>query len=74
MWDTIDTAPPQYDPGNEYAINYMWGTTGLGVNDKVTEILGDDAPMSSWDLIFDPENMPRNSRSAACTCSTPRPR
>jgi len=58
MWDTIEQRTEQYDPGNEYSINYMWGTTGLGVNvDKVTEVLGDDAPMSSLDLIFDPDNM-----------------
>ncbi len=58
MWDTIEERTEQYDPGNEYSINYMWGTTGIGANvDKVTEVLGDDAPMSSLDLIFDPDNM-----------------
>lgn len=45
-----------YDPGNEYAINYMWGTTGIGINvDMVKERLGEDADLSSWDLVFDPE-------------------
>lgn len=58
MWDTIEERTEQYDPGNEYSINYMWGTTGIGANvDKVTEVLGDDAPISSLDLIFDPDNM-----------------
>lgn len=58
MWDTIEERTEQYDPGNQYSINYMWGTTGIGANvDKVTEVLGDDAPMSSLDLIFDPDNM-----------------
>jgi putrescine transport system substrate-binding protein len=48
----------QYDPGNEYSVNYMWGTTGIGVNvGKVTELLGADAPMGSLALIFDPANM-----------------
>ncbi|MEO1380560.1 MAG: extracellular solute-binding protein, partial [Pseudomonadota bacterium] len=48
----------KYDPGNEYSINYMWGTTGIGVNTgKVAEILGDDAPVGSLELIFDPANM-----------------
>ena len=33
-----------YDPGNEYAVNYMWGTTGIGYNvDKVKERSGGDA-------------------------------
>jgi putrescine transport system substrate-binding protein len=58
MWDVIEDRTSQYDPGNEYSINYMWGTTGLGVNvGKVTEILGDDAPISSMDLVLDPANM-----------------
>lgn len=58
MWDVVEDRTDQYDPGNEYSINYMWGTTGLGVNvGKVTEILGDDAPIGSLELIFEPANM-----------------
>ncbi|MDR9394857.1 MAG: polyamine ABC transporter substrate-binding protein [Roseovarius sp.] len=58
MWDVIQERTATYDPGHEYSINYMWGTTGIGVNvDEVKEALGDDAPMGSLDLIFDPENM-----------------
>lgn len=58
MWDVVEARTAQYDPGNEYSINYMWGTTGIGVNvGKVTELLGEDAPMGSLDLIFDPANM-----------------
>ncbi|MEL6800663.1 MAG: polyamine ABC transporter substrate-binding protein [Pseudomonadota bacterium] len=58
LWDVIKDRTAQYDPGNAYSINYMWGTTGLGVNvGKVTELLGDDAPLASMDLILDPANM-----------------
>ena len=58
LWDVIENRVSKYDPGNEYAINYMWGTTGLGVNvGKVKEILGDDAPMNSLSLVLDPANM-----------------
>jgi putrescine transport system substrate-binding protein len=58
MWDVIEERTAQYDPGNEYAINYMWGTTGIGANvAKVQEVLGEDAPLDSWDLVFKPENM-----------------
>jgi putrescine transport system substrate-binding protein len=58
MWDVINTRVAKYDPDNQYAINYMWGTTGLGVNiNKVKEILGDDAPVGSLELVFNPENM-----------------
>ena len=58
MWDVVESRTEQYDPGNAYSINYMWGTTGIGVNvGKVTELLGEDAPINSLDLVFNPENM-----------------
>ncbi len=58
MWDEINERVAKYDPGNQYAINYMWGTTGIGVNlGKVKEALGEDAPIDSLALIFDPANM-----------------
>ncbi|WP_204112726.1 polyamine ABC transporter substrate-binding protein [Shimia biformata] len=58
MWDVIQARTEQYDPGNAYSINYMWGTTGIGYNiGKVTEALGEDAPLDSWSLVFDPANM-----------------
>lgn len=58
VWDDIAVRTAVYDPGNEYSINYMWGTTGIGYNvDKVKEALGEDAPSDSLALIFDPANM-----------------
>jgi len=64
MWDVVASRTEQYDPGNEYSINYMWGTTGIGANvGKVTEILGDDAPINSLELVLNPDNM---EKLAAC--------
>ncbi|MBY4597300.1 polyamine ABC transporter substrate-binding protein [bacterium BD-1] len=52
------------DPGNAHALPYMWGTTGLGINvAKVKEVLGEDAPLDSWSLLFDPANA---AKLAAC--------
>ncbi len=63
LWDVIKERTAQYDPGNEYSINYMWGTTGIGVNTgRVAEILGEDAPISSLALVFDPANMEKLSK------------
>jgi putrescine transport system substrate-binding protein len=46
----------KYDPGNEHALIYLWGTTGLAYNvAKVKERLP-DAPLDSWALLFDPAN------------------
>lgn len=62
LWDVIEDRVSKYDPNNEYAINYMWGTTGIGVNiNKVKEVLGEDAPVGSLSLIFDPANMEKLS-------------
>lgn len=45
------------DPSNAHVIPYMWGTTGLGVNvDKIRAELGENAPLDSWSLLFDPDN------------------
>ena len=45
------------DPGNQHTVPYMWGTTGLGINvAKVKAALGEDAPLDSWSLLFDPAN------------------
>lgn len=58
LWDVIKDRTAQYDPGNAYSINYMWGTTGIGINvGKVADALGDDAPVGSLALLFDPANM-----------------
>src|SRR5690606_31800480 len=47
----------EVDPGNRYLVPWGYGTNGLGYNvTKVQEILGADAPLDSWDMLFKPEN------------------
>ena len=56
LWPEVTERLAKYDPGNEYAVNYMWGTTGIGYNvAKVKAALGDVA-IDSWDILFKPEN------------------
>lgn len=44
-----------HDPQNEYAVPYLWGTTGIGYNeDKIKKILG-DKPLDSWNYLYDPK-------------------
>ena len=53
----ILAAAAKADPGNQYAVPYMWGTTGLGYNRaKIKAALGPAAPVDSWKLLFDPAN------------------
>jgi putrescine transport system substrate-binding protein len=57
MWDVVNERTAKYDPGNEYSINYMWGTVGIGYNEaKIKEALGVDK-IDSWDVVFDPEKI-----------------
>ncbi|VVP08181.1 Spermidine-binding periplasmic protein SpuE [Pseudomonas fluorescens] len=45
------------DPGNQYAVPYLWGTNGIGYNvDKVKAVLGLDK-IDSWDVVFEPQNI-----------------
>jgi putrescine transport system substrate-binding protein len=43
-----------YDPGNEHAVVYMWGTTGVGYNEKMVKQRLPNAPVNSLAMIFDP--------------------
>ena len=55
-WGVVTKRLATYDPGNLYAANYMWGTTGIGYNVKaVQKILGPEARIDSWDIVFKPE-------------------
>ena len=56
-WPEIEKRLQAFDPGNQFAVNYMWGTTGLGYNvKKVKERLG-NTPIDSWDIVLKPENL-----------------
>ncbi|WP_213879194.1 polyamine ABC transporter substrate-binding protein [Pseudomonas sp. dw_358] len=48
------------DPGNRYGFPYLWGSTGIGYDrTKVRAVLGEEAPVDSWDLIFKPQYLSR---------------
>jgi putrescine transport system substrate-binding protein len=56
LWADIEARLQIYDPGNRYAVNYMWGTVGIGINVKlVKERLG-ALPVNSWDIVLKPQN------------------
>jgi putrescine transport system substrate-binding protein len=67
-WPQIADQLATYDPGNQYAVNYMWGTTGIGYNVKdAKEILrpnaasgvAADVVIDSWDDVLDPARIAR---------------
>ena len=55
LWPEVMARLAVHDPGNRYAVDYMWFTTGLAFNvEKARERLGNMA-LDSLDIIFKPE-------------------
>src|SRR5262252_7003862 len=54
MWPEISERLAVYDPGNQYAVNYMWGTTGIGYNVKKAAAAG-VAKIDSLDVLLKPD-------------------
>jgi putrescine transport system substrate-binding protein len=44
-----------HDPDNAHGVIYLWGTNGIGYNEKMIKALLPDAPLDSWRMVFDPE-------------------
>ena len=60
------------DPDNAHSLPYLWGTTGIGYNvGKVREALGDDAPVDSWALVFEPGNLEKLKGCGVAFLDTP---
>src|SRR5262245_25024900 len=64
VWPDIARKLAADDPSNEHAVNYMWGTTGIGYSvKKAREIVKPDGPieavMASWDIVLKPESLAR---------------
>lgn len=60
------------DPGNQYAVPYMWGTTGIGYNvDKVQAAFGNTDIANSLDIIFKPENVAKMKDCGVMVLDTP---
>jgi putrescine transport system substrate-binding protein len=51
----IERQLAEYDPGNRYAVDYMWLTSGFGYNVQDIKARMPDAPVDSWRLLYDPE-------------------
>ena len=53
----------QIDPKNAHVVPYLWGTSGLGLNeDMVKAALGPGVALDSWNLIFDPASAQKLSK------------
>ncbi len=50
----VARAEALYDPGNQYSVDYMWITSGVGYNVADIRTRLPDAPVDSWRMLFDP--------------------
>jgi putrescine transport system substrate-binding protein len=68
LWPEVMARLGTYDPGNQYAVNYLWFTMGLAYNiDEMTEVVGDvaavaqgdsaKAPLISWNILLQIDNL-----------------
>jgi putrescine transport system substrate-binding protein len=54
MDSTLMSKVTQNDPDNAHGVIYLWGTNGIGYNEKMVKALMPDAPLDSWRMVFDP--------------------
>jgi putrescine transport system substrate-binding protein len=43
-----------HDPGNQYGVNYLWGTSGVGYNEAQIAQAMPNAPVDSFRMFYDP--------------------
>ena len=55
-----------FDPANEHAVNYMWGTSGIAYNEEAIKAAMPDAPVDSFAMFWDPKVI---SKFAKCGVS-----
>jgi len=60
-----------YDPENAYVLPYLWGTTGIGYNVAKIKERMNDAPVTSWDMLFKPEIVARFKDCGVSVLDTP---
>ena len=87
LWPDVMSRLAVYDPGNQFAVNYLWFTAGLAYNvEKAKEIVGvataDPAgaamaaplpePISdTWSMLFKPENLKKFSSCGVDVLDSP---
>ncbi len=60
-----------HDPGNAHGVIYMWGTNGIGYNEKMVKAVLPDAPLDSWRLVFDPKVASKVSKCGISVLDSP---
>ena len=59
------------DPDNAHGVIYLWGTNGIGYNEKMVKALTPDAPLDSWRMVFDPAVAAKISKCVISVLDSP---
>jgi putrescine transport system substrate-binding protein len=60
-----------HDPGNQYGVNYFWGTSGIGYNEGKVKAAMADAPVDSFAIFYDPHVVQRFAQCGVSILDAP---
>jgi len=61
----------RHDPGNAHGIIYLWGTNGIGYNEKMVKAALPNVPLDSWKLAFDPAYVSKLAKCGVSVLDSP---
>ncbi len=60
-----------FDPGNQYAVNYMWGTSGVAYNEEKIKAIDPNAPVNSFAMFYDPNEVKKFAKCGISILDAP---
>ena len=60
-----------FDPGNQYAVNYMWGTSGVAYNEDKIKAIDPNAPVNSFAMFYDPNEIRKFAKCGVSILDAP---
>jgi putrescine transport system substrate-binding protein len=60
-----------HDPGNQYGVNYLWGTSGVGYNEAQIAQAMPNAPVDSFRMFYDPSIVRRFQKCGVSILDAP---
>jgi putrescine transport system substrate-binding protein len=60
-----------FDPGNEHAVNYMWGTSGVAYNEEAIKAAMPNAPVDSFAMFWDPKVVAKFAKCGVSVLDAP---
>ncbi|WP_119303003.1 extracellular solute-binding protein [Dongia deserti] len=67
FWEVLQVS----DPGNKYAVPYMFWTNGFVYDEKKIKAIDPDAPVDSWDMFFKPEVLSKFTKCGTSVLDSP---